>query len=407
MKIPKLVIEIVVWLAEKIASVAKFISPMVPNFVSLRNFMVLVVVAILANTVFLHVMTLKEAVIDRYIKPFFKIIIPVSVATVEKKDVPIKLDYVGSTSAIKTVDLRARVEGFLEERYFVEGDDVKEGDLMYVIEREPYIAALDAAKAQLAQDEASFKFATEQVERYRPLAKSKFVSREAFDNYVTEADEARASVEKDKANIDQAELNLGYCMVYAPISGRIGKTYVNAGNLVLSSQNTLLATIVMLDPIYVYFSPSDDDYRTIISNKGDSGQNVSLSFKDGTVYAHTGTVDFTNNVVDKATSTVMMRAIVPNPEKLLLPNIYLTAELSAGIQKDALVIPEKAFFPIQGGKAVYVVNKNDIAEQKQIETKTSVDGMAIITKGLDIGETVVTEGIVKIKNNSKVKPVKE
>ncbi|MCP4577577.1 MAG: efflux RND transporter periplasmic adaptor subunit, partial [Deltaproteobacteria bacterium] len=255
---------------------------------------------------------------------------PPPTVTVEKvtlKTVPVHLNYVATTESIKTVDIRARVEGFLEERRFVEGADVSQGDIIFVIEKAPYEAELEMSLAQLARDKASLSFAKDQVKRYKPLAEQDFVTQESLEDYETKAREAAAAVKADLAQIKQNRLNLGYCTMYAPLNGRIGRTLVNVGNLVGAGQDTKLATIVQLDPLYVYFSPSEKDLRLILKHRQEKNIPVNIILSDGSTYVHPGKVDFIDNTADPKANTINMRAVIPNPEKTLLPGIYVQADL--------------------------------------------------------------------------------
>ena len=245
---------------------------------------------------------------------------PPPTATVEKvvlKTVPVHLNYVATTESVKLVDMRARVEGFLEERRFVEGSDVKKGDIVFVIEKAPYEAALERSLAQLARDKASLAFAQDQVKRYKPLAEQDFVTQESLEDYETKAREAAAAVKADLAQIKQDRLNLGYCTMVSPLDGRIGRTLVNVGNLVgAAGQDTKLATIVQLDPLYAYFSPSEKDLRTILKYRQEQDIPVDIILSDGTTHPYPGKVDFIDNTADPMANTINMRAVISNPKKI-------------------------------------------------------------------------------------------
>ncbi|MFH1952176.1 MAG: efflux RND transporter periplasmic adaptor subunit [Pseudomonadota bacterium] len=328
----------------------------------------------------------------------------VTVAKVILKTVPVLINYVGTTAAVKTVDMRARVEGFLEQRLFKEGADVKKGSLVYVIERAPYQATLDGSLAQLAKDEAALAFALEQVRRYGPLAEQDFVTREKFDDYRTKAKEAAAAVKADHANIQQDKLNLGYCTVYSPLGGRIGRTLVNVGNLVGAGQDTRLATIVQLDPIYVYFSPSEEELRIILKHKQKGALPVDVILSDGTIHPQQGKVDFIDNTADPKANTVTMRAVVPNPEKTLLPGVYVQARLFLCEVPDTPLIPEQAVAEDQGGMYVLVVGKDNKVEQRLVTSRWVYEGQRIIEKGLKGGEEVITVGMQMVRPGMVVNP---
>ncbi|MDZ7698381.1 MAG: efflux RND transporter periplasmic adaptor subunit [Deltaproteobacteria bacterium] len=187
---------------------------------------------------------------------------------------------------------------------------------------------MERSLAQLAQDQAALTFAKDQVERYKPLAEQDFVTQEALDNYETRAQEAAAAVKADQAQIKQDRLNLGYCTMMSPLNGRIGRTLVNVGNLVgAGGQDTKLATIVQLDPLYVYFSPSEKDLRRILKYREKADIPVDIVLSDGSTHPYPGKVDFIDNTADPKANTINMRAVVPNPEMTLLPGIYVQARL--------------------------------------------------------------------------------
>ncbi len=329
----------------------------------------------------------------------------VSVEKVILQTVPVHLDYVATTESVKTVDICARVEGFLEERRFVEGANVKKGDIIFVIEKAPYQAALEGSLAQLARDKASLSFALDQVKRYKPLAKQDFVTQESLEDYETKAREAAASVKADQAKIKQDKLNLGYCTMYSPLDGRIGRTLVNVGNLVgAGGQNTKLATIVQLDPLYVYFSPSEKDLRLILKYKQGKEIPVNIILSDGNTHPHPGKVDFIDNTADPQANTINMRAVIPNPEKTLLPGIYVQASLFLCDVPDTPLITEKAIAEDQTGMYVYVVGKDNKVEQRPVEAGFLYKHQKIIWKGLKAGDLVITEGLQMVRPGMVVQP---
>ena len=327
--------------------------------------------------------------------------------TVEKaalQTVPVHLDYVATTDSVKIVDIRARVEGFLEERRFVEGADVKKGDIIFVIEKAPYQAELEGSLAQLDQDKASLSFARDQVKRYKPLAEQDFVTQESLEDYETKAREAAAAVKADLAKIKQDRLNLGYCTMYSPLDGRIGRTLVNVGNLVGAGENTKLATIVQLDPLYVYFSPSEKDLRLILKHRQDKNIPVDVILSDGSTHVHPGKVDFIDNTADPQANTINMRAVIPNPEKTLLPGIYVQASLFLCDVPDIPLISEKAIAEDQTGMYVYVVGKDNKVEKRPVKVGFLYKHQKIIWKGLKAGDRVITEGLQMVRPGMVVQP---
>jgi RND family efflux transporter MFP subunit len=356
----------------------------------------------------------------------------VTVAAVTQQTIPVYLEYVGSTAAVRSVDLRARVEGLLQRRAFVEGADIQEGDLLFVIDPSPFQAALEQAQAQLARDEAALAgaqaqlvkdkatlaFAREQVERYRPLAEQEFVTKEAFDNYRTLAEQASAAVaadnaainqasaaiKADRAAITQARLNLGYATIRAPMSGRIGRALIDVGNLVGPGDSAVLASIVQLDPVYVYFSASARDLPQIVQQPRRGELPVSLTLADQSTYPHQGKLDFVNNTMDAATATLKMRAVVPNPEKTLFPGQYARVRLQVAQKADALLIPAQAVGDDQGGQFVLVVGLDNKVEKRGIVAGAAYQGLRVIDKGVNVAERVITEGLQKVQPGMVVQP---
>lgn len=321
----------------------------------------------------------------------------VMITHAERKTVPLWLKYIGTTAAVKSVDIRARVEGFLMKRNFKEGTVVKKDDLIYVIDPRPYQAELERNLAQLAKDEAALAFAREQVRRYKGLAEEDFVAREKLDDFRSQEKQAAAALEADRAAIKQARLDLGYCTIRAPLEGCIGRTLVHVGNLVGAGERTKLATIVKLDPIYVYFSPSVEDLLKIFRHKQEGALPVKLAFSDGEPYPHQGKVDFIDNTADKNTSTITVRAVFPNPDGRLRPGMYMNVSLFVTEIPDTVLVPQKAVGEDQGGTYVYLVGPDNKVEERQVTTGFVFEGRQVIWKGLKAGERVIVEGLQTVR----------
>lgn len=232
---------------------------------------------------------------------------------------PSRVDYAGITAASESVQVRARVTGYLLERLFRDGQDVAQNDLLFIIQSDQFEAAVQQATAVLARDEAELAHAHAQVERYRPLAAQQYISRENFAENLTRVRTLEASVAADRAALAETELELSYTQIRAPISGRIGRHLVDVGNLVGAGEATLLTTIVQLDPIYLYFSPTKADLPTLLEQHRSAPLSVRAILPGTGEHPHIGRVDFINNQIDRNTATIKMRASLPNPDKALLP----------------------------------------------------------------------------------------
>jgi len=329
----------------------------------------------------------------------------VTVAPVIQRSVPLHQDFVGNLKATEEVEIRARVEGYLVKRAFVDGDDVKKGDLLFVIDPEEYQAELERAQAQLEKDRAALAYAKSQVRRYTPLTEQDLAAKDTLDNFITLAKERQAAVKGGVAAVKLARMNLGYCTIRAPLSGRIGRRLVDVGNLVGADEETLLATITQMDPIYVYFNPSERQIPQITQRDQQGKLQVTLMLPAGGVYPHPGKLDFINNQVNPATGTIAMRAVIPNPDKRLIPGQYVTVRLLLGDQPKALLVPEKAVGTDQRGSYVFVLGPENIVEQRYVQVSfKSQDSLLLIEKGLKKGDQVVVEGTQRIRPGIKVKP---
>lgn len=357
---------------------------------------------IIAGSIVVAIIVTSYSLLNWYKTKDLSASLQVSVAEVDKQVVPVYLTYVSLTESIKNVDIRARVKGFLTQRNFKEGADVNDGDLMFVIDPREYEAALEQSIGQLEKDQASYEFAVLEVERYTPLVEKDYVTREQYDKIVTQMKEAQATLESSKARVEQSKLNLSYCKMYSPLNGRVGKTFVHVGNLVGAGEETKLATIVQLDPIYAYFSPSEEELRAILEYKQKGELPAFITFPDGTEYEHLGKMDFIDNIVNSETSTIKMRTIIPNPDKRLLPGTYVNTHLYLTESPNTLIIPQEAVIQDQAGSYVYVVNDKHIVEFRRITIGQSKFGIQIVKEGLKKGEKVITKGLQLVKAGMEV-----
>ncbi|MGH2898468.1 MAG: efflux RND transporter periplasmic adaptor subunit, partial [Solirubrobacteraceae bacterium] len=293
----------------------------------------------------------------------------VAVAKAEKAAIPIYLEHVGTTEAVKTVEVRARVRGILEKVLFKEGADVKEGDLLFVIEQAPYHAALTRAKADLQRAQATLERTQADFGRTSELTRKQVASQSDLDHARAARDEASAGVAGLSATVEQAELDLGYTEIRAPIPGRIGRILVTQGNLVGGSEETPLATIVQLDPIYIYFSPSEKERLDVLRLRKEGLYvqrdeiEVRAVLADGSEFPDLGKLDFVDNTVDPNAGTVRVRAVFPNPDKTLLPGQYAKLRVLVARDVPVLLVPEQAIVEDQGGSTVWVLKDDGTAER--------------------------------------------
>jgi membrane fusion protein (multidrug efflux system) len=320
----------------------------------------------------------------------------IKVATAEVRPTS---SFTGRVEAMFKVDLRARIEGFLEKRLFAEGADVKEGDLLLVIEKGLYQAALDQAKGSLETANASLKLADIEVDRQTQLVQRNVAAQVALDQASAKQGEARGEAMTQKAAVDKAELNLSYTEIRAPISGRIGRTSVSVGNYV-TPQSNALATIVSQDPIYATFPVTQREVLTVRKGQGAGAAahyTVYLQLADGSRYAHPGKLNFFDVTVNQGTDTVLVRAEFPNPNRILVDGqlVNVLAELDQG--ETLLQVPQQALQADQAGTYVLIVDKESKVQVRRVDTGPGVGTNASVKKGLDPGELVVTEGIQKVR----------
>ena len=332
----------------------------------------------------------------------------VSVAPVSPSKIPIYLEHVGATEAVNTVEVRARVRGVLEQVLFKEGADVRQGDLLFVIEPAPYRAALDKAKGDLARAQATLERSQADYDRAAELARQQVASQADLDHARASRNEASASVQSLRAALEQAELDLGYTEVRAPISGRIGRILVTQGNLVGGSEQTVIATIVQLDPIHVYFSPSERERLDVLRLRKEGRYvprdeiEVRAVLADGSEYPQLGKLDFVDNTVDPSVGTVRVRAVFPNPDKMLLPGEYTSLRVLVGRDVPVLLVPAQAILEEQGGSSVFVVTAAGTVEARTIVAGATSGSSRGVEAGLEAGEQVVTDNLGKLRPGAKV-----
>ena len=324
----------------------------------------------------------------------------VTVAPATLKDVTASLGFTGRVEAVDTVELRARVQGFLEQRSFEEGARVDKGDVLFVIEKAPFEAAVAAAEGAVARAEAEVVRTEKDRKRYEVLVATDDVSRQRFDLAVAAELAAKAEMKTAQAQLDRAKLDLAYTDIIAPIDGRIGRSIYSIGNLV-GPESGVLATIVSQDPIYVTFPVSQRlilDYQKRTQESGAEAILVRLRLADGTVYPPPGRIDFADIQVSQSTDTLTLRAAFPNPDQLLIDGQFVTVNVEKEQQEKALVISQTAVQADQAGTYVLVVNSENKIEVRRIQTGAGGrEGEMVVQSGLKEGDRVVVEGMQKVR----------
>jgi membrane fusion protein (multidrug efflux system) len=330
----------------------------------------------------------------------------VKVAAVVQQDVPVYVENIGQTRGSEEVEVRARAQGFLESINFVEGTLVKQGQLLYTIDPRELKAQLAQAQGSLARAEAAYVRATQDVDRYRPLVEQNALPRQDLETALANQSANKAQVEAAKATVDQATIALGYCRITAPITGLIGKTEVNVGNLVSSGGSTLLTSISKIDPIRVRFSISERDYLEYVKKAKEVGaakkMPIELLLADGSVHPHVGHLVFADRIIDPETGTLLLEAAFPNPEGIVRTGQYARVRFATDVRPNAILVPQRAVSELQATYSVAVLNGNKI-EMRTVKTGARVGSMWVIEDGLAAGDKVVVEGMQKVKNGMEVK----
>ncbi len=326
------------------------------------------------------------------------------------QSVPVMREYVGSVEAYRSVQVRARVEGILEKRHFTEGTDVKKGQLLFTIDPLTYQATLRDAQGQLAQAQANLANARAREARYAPLVKEDAISKQDYDDALSQLKQAEAVVSSAKASVDRAKLDLGYTRVYATEAGRIGQSLVPEGALVGKGEPTLLANIDKLDPIYVSFTIPDRDAlilrRAVESGemKAATGETARFLLPDGSEYGKAGRIDFADRRVNPETGTITLRAVLPNSQPPLLPGMFVRVELTAAQRPNAVLIPQQAVVKVPTGHVAFVVGADGKVERRDLVVGEWYKDSWIVEKGIGAGDRVVVEGVQRVQPGMTVKP---
>ncbi|SMF14320.1 efflux RND transporter periplasmic adaptor subunit [Desulfovibrio gilichinskyi] len=337
--------------------------------------------------------------------------VPVKVYKVVQQDFPVSGEYVAQIQAEKTVEIRSRVDGYLTERNFTEGDIVDEGKLLFKIDPRPYEEALNQAKAELAQSVASRSKASTDYKRFKTLYDQGAVSREELDTKTTNKQVLDAQVNNADSAVKDAELNLSFTKIYSPMKGLIGKTQVNPGSLV-TKESTLLATVSAVDPVYVNFNIPEKEYLFTVHDMEERKKEglpkqshiLQMILADGNYYNQNGTFGMADRAVDSTTGTLGLRAVFPNPDKLLRDGQYAKVVALLKVFEKALVVPARAVLDIQGHKSVLTVAANGTVVENPVTIEFSNDQSAVIKNGIADGDLVIADGVNKIRPGTLVAP---
>jgi membrane fusion protein (multidrug efflux system) len=334
----------------------------------------------------------------------------VQVLDVAATNAPLDTEIIGQLDSPQNVEIRARIEAFVEKFLFTEGTEVKEGAPLFLLDKKPFEQRLAAAKGMLAEANAALDKYRADTNRLAPLAVKRAIPQQDLDNAVASVAVGLASVESAKARVESATIDLGYCDVRAPISGLIGAKQVSVGELVGKGQPTLLATMSTLDPIWFYCAISEAQYLKAESEVRRTGKQiselpVSLILANGAVHPAKGKFVFIDRAVDTKTGTLRVRAEFANTEKVLRPGMFGRIKIDLGVRPDSILVPERAVAELQGKNFVWVIGPDNKATQRAVTVGDAVGGTVLILEGLKAGDRVVVEGLQKVREGAVVQPM--
>jgi multidrug efflux system membrane fusion protein len=326
--------------------------------------------------------------------------VPVMVASAVQRDVPVQIRVIGSVQPFSTVAVRAQVGGQLMRVWFKEGESVRAGQRLFTIDSRPYEAALAQAEANVARDEAQLKNAEADAARYAQLVKKDFVTKQDYEKFTTSAEAARAVVAADRAAVQNARLLLQYCEITAPINGRTGNVTVKEGNILKPADTAPIVTINQVQPVYVTFSVPESQFAQV--RNAAAGLPVTAIPQNGGAPINGGKLTFVDNAVDPQTGTIALKATFPNATNALWPGEFVNVAMMISNHPNAIVVPIQAVQNGQKGQYVYVVTAGDGVEFRPVTVIQQVDNQAVIGTGVTAGETVVTDGQIRLTPKSKI-----
>jgi len=333
----------------------------------------------------------------------------VQIMDISATNVPLHTEFIGQLDSPQNVEVRARVEAFVDKVLFIEGSEVKEGDPLFALDKKPFEEKLAAANGMLAEAKAALNKYQKDVDRLTPLAAKRAIPQQDLDNAVASVDVGKANVLSAQARVVSAEIDLGYCDVKSPLTGRIGAKQVSVGSLVGKGEPTLLATISQLDPIWFYCNISEVQYLTAQSEGQRTGKKiddlpVALILGDGSAHKDVGKFVFIDRAVDVKTGTLRLRAEFSNPAKVLRPGMFARIKVDRGMRPDSILVPERAVTELQGKNFVWVIGADNKATQRAVKVGETLGENLLILEGLKAGERIVIEGLQKVREGAPVQP---
>jgi membrane fusion protein, multidrug efflux system len=331
----------------------------------------------------------------------------VGVMEISTSEVPLTTTLIGQLDSPQNVEVRARIEAFVEEMRFTEGVEVKQGDVLFVLDKKPFNEKLAAATGALAEAKAALKKYEADVARLAPLYEKRAIPKQDLDNAEASVDVGKANITTAQSRVESAQLDLGYCDVTAPITGLIGAKQVSIGDLVGKGEPTLLATMSTLDPIWFYCNVSEVEYLKAQHKSKETGQKVedvplTLILSDGTEHQDKGKFVFIDRAVDVKTGTLRIRAEFPNKDKLFRPGMFARVRVDLGKRPNTIIVPERAIVSLQGKSFVWVIGKDGKVSQRAVVSGEQVGPAIIVREGLESGEKIVVEGVNKLREGIRV-----
>jgi membrane fusion protein (multidrug efflux system) len=335
----------------------------------------------------------------------------VTAVTVQPHQILLTTELPGRTSAYRMAEIRPQVNGLVLKRHFTEGAEVRAGEVLYQIDPAPFQAALNNARAALGRSEANLPAIRSRVARYQELLADKAVSQQEYDDAFSALNQTEADIAYGKASVETARINLDYTRIKAPISGRIGRSSVTEGAIVTAYQPQALATIQQMDPIYVDVPQSTTELLRLkrrlaaglLNQNGSNQKTVTLILEDGARYPLEGTLQFRDVSVDPSTGSVILRAVFPNPENFLLPNMFVRAVMKEGVDEKALTIPQQAVSrDPKGNPVAMIVDADEKVQQRMLTIDRAIGDQWLVASGLAPGDRVIVEGIQKVRPGATV-----